>query len=243
MPLLDLHKLTVGLSRVWARYLRDWDRSLRSGNYPETTRYNYLLAAAQLARYLGEFLPDPDADAGASDPAEVTRAHVEAFQAWMIETRSASTALNKHKGLQQFFRWLQGDEQAIERSPMERVRPPKTPTKLVRVLREADTAKVLEACRGKGFVGLRDEALIRLQYQAHPQRLAGTAHPGAGAAVFRTAMGRSGRRIRRRHRLARRAVAAGAPPVPDGVADTDSRIATQVRELKGDQHYASLRCR
>ena len=39
---------------------------------------------------------------------------------------------------------------------------PKTPTKLVPVLREADTAKVLQACRGKGFVSLRDEALIRL---------------------------------------------------------------------------------
>src|SRR5882724_11544138 len=50
MPLLDLQKLTVGLSRTWAGYLRDWDRSLRSGNYPETTRYNYLLAAGQLAR-------------------------------------------------------------------------------------------------------------------------------------------------------------------------------------------------
>ncbi len=52
MPLLDLHKLTVGLSRTWAGYLRDWDRSLRSGNYPETTRYNYLLAAPQMDRYL-----------------------------------------------------------------------------------------------------------------------------------------------------------------------------------------------
>jgi hypothetical protein len=52
MPLLDLQKLTTDLSRTWAGYLRDWDRSLRSGNYPETTRYNYLLAAAQLARYL-----------------------------------------------------------------------------------------------------------------------------------------------------------------------------------------------
>jgi integrase/recombinase XerC len=162
MPLLDLAKLTGGLSRTWAGYLRDWDRSLRSGNYPETTRYNYLFAAAQAARYLGEYSPDPDADAAANDPAEVTRAHVEAFQAWMVETRSASTALNKYKCLQQFFRWLQGDEQAIDRNPMERVRPPKTPTKLVPVLREADTAKVLDACRGKGFVSLRDEALIRL---------------------------------------------------------------------------------
>jgi integrase/recombinase XerC len=103
MPLLDLHKLTIGLSRTWAGYLRDWDRSLRFGNYPETTRYNYLLAAAQLARYLGEYSPDPDADDAASDPALVRRAHVEAFQAWMVETRSASTALNKYKCLQQFF--------------------------------------------------------------------------------------------------------------------------------------------
>jgi hypothetical protein len=86
MPLLDLQKLTVGLSRTWAGYLRDWDRSLRSGNYPETTRYNYLLAAAQLVRYLGEYSPDPDADAAAADPCAVSRAHVEAFEAWMIDT-------------------------------------------------------------------------------------------------------------------------------------------------------------
>jgi integrase/recombinase XerC len=162
MPLLDLHKLTLGLSRTWAGYLRDWDRSLRSGNYPETTRYNYLLAAAQLGRYLGEYSPDPDADDAADDPDEVTRAHVEAFQAWMIETRSASTALNKHKGLQQFFKWLLVDEQAIDRNPMDRVRQPKTPTKLVPVMRQDDTARVLDACKGKGFANLRDEALIRL---------------------------------------------------------------------------------
>jgi site-specific recombinase XerD len=162
MPLLDLCKLTAGLSRTWAGYLRDWDRSLRSGNYPETTRYNYLLAAAQLGRYLGEYSPDPDADAAADDPCAVTRAHVEAFQAWMIDSRSASTALNKHKGLQQFFRWLQADEQAIRVSPMPRVRQPKTPTKLIPVLRDDDTRRLLDACRGTGFVNLRDEALIPL---------------------------------------------------------------------------------
>ena len=162
MALLDLQKLTTGLSRTWAGYVRDWDRSLRSGNYPETTRYNYLLAAAQLGRYLAEYSPDPDADDAADDPCAVSRAHVEAFQSWMIETRSASTALNKHKGLQQFFKWLLVDEQAIERNPMDRVRQPKTPTKLVPVMREDDTAKVLNACKGKGFASLRDEALIRL---------------------------------------------------------------------------------
>ena len=48
----------------------------------------------------------------------MTRGHVEAFQAWMIETRSASTALNKHKSLQQFFKWLTVDEQAIDAAPL-----------------------------------------------------------------------------------------------------------------------------
>ena len=48
----DLARLVLGLAPVWAGFLVDWDRSLRSGNYPLTTRYNYLLAAAQLARYL-----------------------------------------------------------------------------------------------------------------------------------------------------------------------------------------------
>src|SRR5688572_2285485 len=155
-------KARRGLPRTWAGFLRDWDRSLRSGNYPETTRYNYLLAAAQLGRYLAEHSPDPDADAAADDPCTVTRAHVEAFQAWMIDTRSASTALNKHKGLQQFFKWLLVDEQAIDRSPMERVRQPKTPTKLIPVMGADDTAKLLAVCRGKGFASLLDEALIRL---------------------------------------------------------------------------------
>ncbi|MFF4355068.1 class I SAM-dependent methyltransferase [Streptomyces sp. NPDC001530] len=45
MPLLDLSKITAGLSKTWSGFLRDWDRSLRSGNYPETTRYNCLPSA------------------------------------------------------------------------------------------------------------------------------------------------------------------------------------------------------
>ncbi|GAA4260307.1 hypothetical protein [Dactylosporangium darangshiense] len=60
-------KLVEGLARDWSGFLRDWDRSLRAGNYPETTRYNYLLAAAQLAWYLAEHSPDPDADDAADD--------------------------------------------------------------------------------------------------------------------------------------------------------------------------------
>lgn len=162
MPLLDLSKLTSGLSRTWAGYLRDWDRCLL-GQLPGDDPLQLLPARRGAAGALpGEYSPDPDADAAADDPGEVTRGHVHAFQAWMIETRSASTAVNKHKGLQQFFKWLLVDEQVIDRSPMDRVAQPKTPTKLVPVISDEATGRLLQAFRGKVFANLRDEALIRL---------------------------------------------------------------------------------
>jgi hypothetical protein len=49
--------LGQGCSDTWIALLRDWDRFLRAGNHPETTRSNYLLAARQLADYLAEEMP------------------------------------------------------------------------------------------------------------------------------------------------------------------------------------------
>jgi integrase/recombinase XerC len=158
----DLDKVVTGLSATWVGFLRDWDRCLRAANHPATTRYVYVLAAAQLARYLDEESPDPEAVQAALDPCAVRRAHVEAFQAWMIATRSAGTALHKHKALRQFFVWLVEDEQAVPRSPMDRVRMPRTPTKLVPVMSAQDTRALLQARKGKSFLQVRDEALIRL---------------------------------------------------------------------------------
>ncbi|MDT0549328.1 MULTISPECIES: tyrosine-type recombinase/integrase [Streptomyces] len=160
MPILDLDKITAGLAKTWDGFLRDWDRSLRAGNYPETTRYNYLLAAAQLARYLGDI--GPGGEEAAQDPAEITKSHIEAFQAWMIRSRSASTALNKHKALQQFFKWLAFDEEEISRSPMEHVKQPRTAQKLIPIIQDDDTSRILDTCKGNSFLQLRDEAIIRL---------------------------------------------------------------------------------
>jgi site-specific recombinase XerD len=160
----DLERLVTGLPRPWGNFLRDWDRSLRSGNYPQTTRYNYVLAASQLARYLSGLSSELEAEDAAGDPTEVRKEHVEAFQAWMIETRSASTALNKHKCLQQFFKWLMLDEEEIDRTPMERVKQPRTGKKLIPIIRDDDTKKLLDTCKGKTFIHLRDEAIIRLYY-------------------------------------------------------------------------------
>src|SRR3954454_10320664 len=144
---MDLQKVCHGLTPAWCDYLRDWDRTLRGGNYPETTRYIYLLAAAQLGRFLSGGVGELAARAASEDPCEVERGHVEEFQAWMVRTRSASTALNKHKGLQQFFKWLV-EEEDLERSPLDRVKQPKTEQKLIPILGDDDTAKILATCRG-----------------------------------------------------------------------------------------------
>lgn len=160
---VELGKLVHGLPRPWAGLVRDWDRTLRAGNYPETTRYNYLLAVTQLARYLDSMLAEPGFAEAADDPTRVARAHIEDFQAWMVCTRSAATAVNKHKALQQFFKWLVGEEE-IQGSPMERVRQPKRPVKLILIIRDEETKLVLDTCKGADFVQLRDEAIIRLLY-------------------------------------------------------------------------------
>ncbi|AHH98522.1 tyrosine-type recombinase/integrase [Kutzneria albida] len=160
---INVDTISRDASTTWLSFLRDWDRTLRAGNHPETTRYNYLLAAAQLARFLRGAPVGLDASEAADDPTCVRKEHVEAFQVWMIETRSAATALNKHKVLQQFFKWMVVEEE-IDRSPMERVRQPKVSVRLVPVIRDDDTRKVLATCGERRFLDLRDEAIIRLYY-------------------------------------------------------------------------------
>jgi hypothetical protein len=97
----DADRLASRTPPIWATFLRHWDRSLRAADHPVTTRYNYLLAATQLCGFLGTF--GHNGSEGGRDPLAITKADVERFQIWMIETRSAATALNKRKCLQQFF--------------------------------------------------------------------------------------------------------------------------------------------
>jgi integrase/recombinase XerC len=163
MASVDIDRLARGLSPTWKGFVRDWDRTLRAGNFPVTTRYNYLLGVSQLGVYLADCVDELGCEDAAEDPTEVVRAHLELFQEWMITTRSPSTALNKHKVLQQFFKWLLA-ERDIDESPMKWVPQPKTPTKLIPIIRDDDTQKVLETCRPRTFIDLRDEAIIRLYY-------------------------------------------------------------------------------
>src|SRR5688500_17749409 len=72
-------------------------------------------------------------------------------------------AADKHKALQQFVKWMVvDDEEELDRSPMLRERQPKTRLKLISIIRDDDTRKLLDTCKGKDFVQVRDEAIIRM---------------------------------------------------------------------------------
>nr|BFE69859.1 hypothetical protein GCM10020092_031600 [Actinoplanes digitatis] len=84
-----------------------------------------------------------------------------AFQAWMVESRSAATALNKHKSLQQFFAWLV-EEGEVDTSPMAVVPKPRLGQTLIPIMTDDETRRLLAVCHGNGFAQIRDQAIIRM---------------------------------------------------------------------------------
>ena len=154
------------IDRIWAAQVEAWDRGLRARNKSYKTRLNYELAATQLGDYLAEVAGTGDLgieglDAAAADPTDVTKAHLEVFIGWMIETRSASTAANKFRALQQFYRYLL-EEDEIDRSPFEKMKQPKVPKKLIPILHDEQLSALIADCKGRAFIQLRDEAIVRV---------------------------------------------------------------------------------
>jgi integrase/recombinase XerC len=139
---------------TWESLIRDFVRHLKGTNRAVNTQTIYRRAAQGLMQYL-------EADGELPAPRQLTRRHVEAYMAHLIDTRSASTANVVYRALQQFMRWLL-DEEEIDRSPMERMRPPIVPEKPVPVLTEAELRALLASAKSASFVDRRDAAILRL---------------------------------------------------------------------------------
>ena len=135
------------LSKSFERYLRATNRSAR-------TVETYLEAVEQFARFLDrQELP--------SVVARIRREHVEAYMEAVLARWKPSTASNRFRSLQQFFKYLV-DEDELDTSPMANMTPPQVPEQPVPVLAEEDLKKLLADCSGSGFEDRRDQALIRL---------------------------------------------------------------------------------
>ena len=136
-----------------ASYIRSWVRSLRARNLAAKTVKTYREAAEGLAAHLAR-------TDGPGNLAEIQREHVEGFIVHLLDTAADSTASNRYRGLQQFFKWAL-EEEEIAADPMARMKPPVVTEKEIPLVPDDILKKLLRTCAGKEFVQLRDTAIIR----------------------------------------------------------------------------------
>src|SRR3954451_19511044 len=142
------------MRETWESLIRDFVRHLKGTNRALNTQTIYRRAAVGLVDHL-------EREGSLPAPRQLTRRQVEGYIGDLVETRSASTANVTYRALQQFMKWLL-DEEEIDRSPMERMKPPIVPEKLVPVLTEAQLRALLAGAKGNSFVDRRDTAIMRL---------------------------------------------------------------------------------
>ena len=134
--------------------LVDWTRHLRARNLAPKTIASYSGAGEEFRAWLvAQGMP--------TSARAITREHVEA---WLVDIQgrlAAATVARHYRNLQQLWRWLLDDGE-IDRSPMERMRPPEVPEQPVPLIVEADLAKLIDACKGNTFENRRDTAILRL---------------------------------------------------------------------------------
>jgi len=93
---------------------------------------------------------------------EIRREHFESFIADQLDHFKATTAHNRYRGCQAFFRWAV-DEGLVKESPMARTKPPRLPEEPPAILREPELRALLGVCEAdKSFSGIRDAALVRI---------------------------------------------------------------------------------
>lgn len=104
---------------------------------------------------------------GISDPVDVTRTDLEAFQGWALNrtTRrgrkaSASTVAKHHRNLRVFFGWLADFEEVP--NPFDKVAAPRVKKQPVDVFTVEELRALVGACKGREFVDRRDLAVLRL---------------------------------------------------------------------------------
>ncbi|MGH2456782.1 MAG: tyrosine-type recombinase/integrase [Candidatus Limnocylindria bacterium] len=150
---------SVNLGLTLEAGLDDFRRHLlaevQTGNKSRATVAVYTAGVERFIAYVREQGMPPTIDG-------IRREHVEAFLGALHEQgRKPSTLATYYRGLRQFFGWAV-DEDELERSPMEKIKPPQIPDEAPPVLREEQIRALLKACAGNGFEARRDSAIVEL---------------------------------------------------------------------------------
>lgn len=118
---------------------------------PKTTKI-YMAALDALIRHL-------EAHGMPTTARAVRREHVESYIGLRRETVKPTTLSLEFRALQQFWKWAL-DEEEIDRSPMERMKPPRVPDSPVPVVPVDAFRRLLKAAEGRDFMDRRDTAVL-----------------------------------------------------------------------------------
>ena len=138
-------------------------RHLAARNVSAKTERTYIDAAALFEAFLAR------AGLPAALP-HIRREHVEAFIAEQLDRYRPTTAHNRYRSLQAFFKWAV-EEEMIDASPMERMKPPIVGEQLLPMLTDDQIRALLNVCaQERTFAGRRDEAIIRVLLDSGARR-------------------------------------------------------------------------
>lgn len=163
MTLSQAHDTSELDAPTLAAAAESWRRHLRAENKSQLTIRTYMSALERLDRFLGvQGMP--------RTLAGIRREHVESFLIDLAErgARPATVSIN-YRAIRPFFKWAVSEEE-IERSPMERIRPPSVPVEPPPVISEDQMRALLQTAKGTTFEDRRDNALLRLLYDTGMRR-------------------------------------------------------------------------
>lgn len=142
--------------------LASFTRSMRAQNVSPNT----ILAYGGAVRQFGRWLMD---NGHPTSLAEIDERHVNEWISSILATSKPATAHNRWRGLQRFFNWYATKDDEF-RSPMRKLRPPRLPKGMPRVLTLEELKGILATTTGKTFEDRRDAALIRLLFDTGARR-------------------------------------------------------------------------